>query len=79
MEAQAQNRPRASTSCAQMASFWNREYTEFEKANFVTVFRCRQCCTEELTHHLTKQCEMCEELRVPPNNKGWTRTSTDDN
>jgi hypothetical protein len=45
-------------------------------AKFVTVFQCRQCCTE-LTQHLTRQCEMCEELRVPPNNQGWNRVSGD--
>jgi len=77
---EAPNRPNCDEargrSWAQMASFWDREYTEFEVAKFVTVFQCRQCCTE-LTQHLTRQCEMCEELRVPPNNQGWNRVSGD--
>ena len=50
-----------------MVSVYDREYIEFEAGQFVTVFQCRPCSTE-LKQHETRQCEMCEEVRVTPNN-----------
>ena len=115
--------------CAQMASFYDREYTDFERANFVTVWHCPAGRTVSV--HATRHCgrlrgarasvcerfacvctcvrvcaracaclrcvrtadasacltgaracthtDMCEEVRVPPNDKGWNRVSSDKN
>ena len=72
MEAQAAARP-----CrAQMVSFYDREYIEFEAGQFVTVFQCRPCSTE-LKQHETRQCEMCEGVCMPQKKLRWIRVSSD--
>jgi hypothetical protein len=60
-------------SCSHMASFYDREYTEFEKANFERVFRCRASNGQYNERH----CDKCEAVLVPPRTRSWNRVSSD--
>jgi len=57
-----------------MASFYDREYTDFEKANFVTVYQCPASNSEQ---YEKRHCELCEAVLVPPRTKDWNRVSSD--
>jgi len=56
-----------------MASFYDREYTDFEKANFEQVFRCRASREQYDVRH----CDLCEAVLIPPRTRAWNRVSSD--
>lgn len=55
-----------------MASFYDREYTAFEKSKFVQVF----VCPSSNQQHQKRHCELCEVCLVPPRGN---RVSSDNN
>jgi len=63
----------AARQTPQMASFYDREYTDFERANFVKAFHCPSSSEQYETRH----CEHCEAVLVPPRTKDWNRVSSD--
>jgi hypothetical protein len=61
-------------ACSHMATFYDREYTDFEKANFVTAFQCPKSWG---VLHEQRHCDLCQPVKVPPRTKEWNRISSD--